>query len=178
MSSGCSNCIYFRTVNFTCFPGLFLCHKLQPKKQQVLFHSCFQGLTPKTKRIIFITKFKKTNKTQTNTKKEKKRKNPTHQLLAVIADTTLNTLGSMTKRVSEASSWLSCVPNMNWSLTSLSFCAKLSCELKRNSLWIITSWPLLLPGRISAPLSRGAWQIGLLYRFWFLMPLVLCRTGL
>lgn len=45
---------------------------------------------------------------------------------------------------------------------------KLSCELRRNLLWIITSWPLLLPGRISSPLSRGAWQVGLPYR-WILV---------
>lgn len=45
---------------------------------------------------------------------------------------------------------------------------KLSCELKRNLLWIITSWPLLLPGRISSPLSRGDWQVGLSCR-WILV---------
>lgn len=97
-------------------------------------------------------------------------KNTTHQLLAMIADTTLWCFGLHDKEcfwsqlVTVLWTKYELVPEAAW----VSVLPKLSCELKRNLLWIITSWPLLLPGRISSPLSRGAWQAGLPYR-WILV---------
>lgn len=171
MSNGCSNCMYFRTVNFPCFIGLVFCCKLQPKQQQVL-HSCFQGLTPKTKPFLWLqnlkkpkTKIKPTNK---KNKKKWRKKKTTHQVLALITDKTLRYFGLQDKSLKQLMTVLRTRHKLVSKTAWVSVLPKLSCELKRSLLWIIISWPLLLPGRISSPLSRGAWQVGLPYR-WILV---------
>lgn len=96
---------------------------------------CFSFMLPRfnTKdRIILLITELKTKPNKKNSNKQKQRKDETslaHQVLALITDKTLRYFGLQDESLSEASSWLSCEPDIKWSPNQYEFLCCLNCHV-------------------------------------------------